>query len=257
MHRVGFAVPFAFAAVAAIAQPVVGHLAGLRLNDAQPSKLAAMELATETETRAPLIVGGALVDGEVRYGVEIPLLGSLISRGSVDAELVGLDDLPEGDEVPATIVHTSFQLMVALGTGLAALGIVYWWLRRRGRDLIERTWFRWLVSASGPAAITALLAGWITTEVGRQPWIAYRVMRVDEAVTDASWLWLSFGTIVVVYGSMTYFGIRIIRSMVHRWNAGETDIGAPYGPGEHLSRIGANGGSDDADPRSRTRKEPS
>ena len=231
-ERLGFSVAFAFAAAAALAQPVVGHFAGMRLAEAQPSKLAAMELATETETRAPLIIGGVLIDGEVRYGIEIPVLGSLIARGSPDAELVGLDDLPEGDEIPANVVHLSFQTMVGIGTGLAALGALYWVRRRRGHELLDQSWFRLAAATAGPGAVVALIAGWITTEVGRQPWIAYRVLRVDDAVTDVSWIWLSFTTIAVVYASMTWFGYRIITSMAARWAAGEHDLRAPYGPDE-------------------------
>lgn len=235
-HRLAFRVAFAFAASAALVQPVVGHLAGLRLHDAQPAKLAAMELATETERRAPLVIGGVLIDGEVRYGIEIPVLGSLIARGAPNAEMTGLDDLPEGDEVPANVVHLSFQLMVGIGTALALLGSIYWIMSRRGRELLEARWFRRAATAAGPAAATALLAGWITTEVGRQPWIAYRVLRVDDAVTDVGWLWWSLATIVVVYGSMTYFGIRIITSMSRRWREGDADVRAPYGPGEERAK---------------------
>ena len=79
-HRLGFAIPFAFAAIASLAQPVVGHLAGMRLASAQPTKLAAMELALESERRSPLTIGGVIIDGRVRFGLEIPVLGSVISR---------------------------------------------------------------------------------------------------------------------------------------------------------------------------------
>jgi cytochrome d ubiquinol oxidase subunit I len=231
LHRLGFIVPFAFASAAALAQPVVGHLAGIRLNDAQPSKLAAMELSTHTERRAPLIIGGVLVDGEVRFGVEIPLLGSFIEGGSVDATLPGLADVPEGGEIPATVVHLAFQTMVGIGTALLAWSAWFWWRRRRGSDLLERRWFLRTALVAGPLAVLALQAGWTVTEVGRQPWIVYRVLRVDAAVTGVSWIWVSFLVIVAVYTSMTVIGTRIIRSMSQRWRDGGAELPTPYGPG--------------------------
>ncbi len=230
LHRVGFAIPFAFATVATFLQPVVGHFAGLRLSDAQPSKAAAIELALDAEDRAPLIIGGILIDGEVRYGIRIPVIGSLIAGGSPDAVLPGLNDTPEGDEVKATVVHLAFQTMVGIGFGLVGLVTVFWWSRRRGRDLLDRRWFRRLVIAAGPAAVVALEAGWTVTEVGRQPWIVYRVLRVDGAVTSAGWVWVSLAVIAVVYASMTVIGTSILRSMSKRWRHGDTDVSAPYAP---------------------------
>ena len=229
-HRLGFVVPFAFASVATLLQPVVGHLAGERLAEAQPSKFAAIELVPETVDGAPLTIGGVLIDGEVRYGIQIPYLGSLISTGSADATIVGLDDLPEGAEVPASIVHLSFQLMVGIGFSLVGLVLWYWFRRWRGGDLLDRSdWFRRGVVAAGPAAMTALIAGWIVTEVGRQPWIVYGEMRVDEAVTEAGWIWWSLTTIVVVYASMTVFGAVVLRAMSRRWREGG-EMRVPYGP---------------------------
>jgi cytochrome d ubiquinol oxidase subunit I len=231
LHRLGFTVPFAFASLAALAQPLVGHLAGVRLGDAQPSKLAAIELSTEPERRAPLVIGGVLVDGEVRYGIEIPLLGSVIAGGSVDARLPGLRDEPEGAAVPATVVHLAFQTMVGIGFSLLGGSALYWWRRRRGADLLDRRWFLRAAVVAGPLAVVALQAGWTVTEVGRQPWIVYRVLAVDDAVTHAGWIWLSLLTIVAVYASMTVIGTRVVRSMSRRWRDGGADLPTPYGPG--------------------------
>ena len=239
-HRLGFVIPFAFASVATLLQPVVGHLAGERLAEAQPSKFAAIELLPGTTDGAPLTIGGVLIDGEVRYGIQIPNLGSLIATGSPDARIVGLDDLPEGAEVPASIVHLSFQLMVGIGFSLVALVLWYWFRRWRGSDLLDRsTWFRRGVVVAGPAAMTALIAGWIVTEVGRQPWIVYGVMRVDEAVTDAGWIWWSLTTIVVVYASMTVFGAVVLRAMSRRWREGG-EMRVPYGPDTEDDEVGTD-----------------
>ena len=98
----------------------------------------------------------------------------------------------------------------------------------RCRPAATRPWFRRFAVVAGPPAVAALLAGWTLTEVGRQPWIAYRVMRVDEAVTDVGWIWRSLAMIVAVYASMTVFG-SIVRAMSRRWRDGG-DLRYAYGP---------------------------
>jgi cytochrome bd-type quinol oxidase subunit 1 len=138
-HRVGFAVTFAFAAVAALFQPFIGHVTGARLAEDQPTKVAAIELADRTEGPAPLAIGGVLVDGQRRYSLDVPRLGSIFARNSPSAPVPGLDEFP-ADARPrdglATMVHWSFQGMVAGGTALMLFGLVYGVGRRRGRDLL-------------------------------------------------------------------------------------------------------------------------
>ena len=233
-HRLGFTVPFVFAAVAALGQPVVGHLAGARLAGAQPSKLGSMELAPVTEQPAPLALGGVLIDGERRFAIEIPSLGSLISRASTDRPVVGFDAMDPAERPRdglATMVHWSFQLMVGLGLSLAGLGAVFLFARRRGRDLLGERCFLKLAVAAGPAAVVALELGWITTEVGRQPWVVYRLMRIDEAVTRGSGVWISLAALIVIYAAMTAGTVATLRSMARRWRAGDAlDLPTPYSP---------------------------
>lgn len=176
-HRVGFTIAIAFAAVASFVQPLVGHVTGGRLATEQQSKLAAMELATTTESHAPLTIMGFLIDGEVRWGIDIPDIGSLIAGGSFDAVITGFDEIPPEDRPPANIVHWAFQAMVGCSMALAGLGV--WWLfrRRHGRDdpdrVFDSVWFLRATAVSGLVAVLALWCGWTTTEVGRQPWIVY------------------------------------------------------------------------------------
>ncbi|MBI5089203.1 MAG: cytochrome ubiquinol oxidase subunit I, partial [Actinobacteria bacterium] len=181
--------------------------------------------------------GGILVDGEVRYGIEIPGLGSWLARGSVDREVIGFDQIPDEDEPPANVVHIAFQLMVGIGTGLALLGVVAAWLRRRwrrrDRDLTSSRRILWLVLLAGPASIVALEAGWTVTEVGRQPWIVHDVLRVRDAVTPNGGVWVSLGVIVVVYVGMATAATIVLRSMSRRWRQGEVDLPTPYGPPDH------------------------
>jgi cytochrome d ubiquinol oxidase subunit I len=231
-HRTGFTVPFAFATVAALLQPLTGHFAGQLVADRQPEKLAAMELSLESEPDAPLWLGGLLIDGEVVGGIRIPRLASFLAGNSFDTVVPGIEDVPPDERPPANAVHVAFQVMVAIGTGLALLVLAYWVARRRGRDLLERRWFLRLSVLAGFASVVALEAGWITTELGRQPWIVYRVLRVPDAASDVGGaLWASFAVMLVVYAAMGIAALLVLRSMARRWRAGDPiDLPTPYGP---------------------------
>jgi cytochrome d ubiquinol oxidase subunit I len=233
-HRLGFLIPFGFASVAAVAQPVMGHLLGGDLGDRQPAKLAAFELATTTESPSPLRVGGVLIDGRVYGAIDIPGLGSLIAQNSFTAPVPGLDTIPRADWPPVNITHWAFQVMVGIGTLLALAVIVYWVARWRGHDLLDRRWFLRLAAAAGPLAVLAVEAGWVATEVGRQPWVVYGVMRTSEAAGDNPGLWWLVGATVVVYSGMTVGAVIVLRSMSRRWRAGEHDLPSPYGPQAQL-----------------------
>jgi cytochrome d ubiquinol oxidase subunit I len=234
-HRLGFAVPFAFATVAAVAQPLVGHVLGARLAGDQPAKLAAIELSPHAEDHAPLAIGGIYLDGERRFALEIPALGSIISRGGVDREVPGLDafaveDRP--DDGLVTAVHWSFQLMVGLGLAMAGLSAAYWWARQRGRDWLARRWFLRGAVLAGAASIASLELGWTTTELGRQPWIAYGRMRIAEAVTPNGGVWITCLALSAIYAALGVAAVLVLRSMARRWRDGEPlDLPTPYSPG--------------------------
>jgi cytochrome bd ubiquinol oxidase subunit I len=233
-HRLGFLVPFVFASVAALAQPVVGHLLGGNLGDRQPAKLAAFELATTTESPSPLRIGGVLVDGVVHGAVDIPVLGSLIAQNSFTAPVQGLDTIPLRDQPPVNLTHWAFQVMVGLGTLLALAVVVFWVARWRHRDLLEHRWFLRFAAAAGPLAVLAVEAGWVATEVGRQPWVVYDVLRTADAAGDNPGLWWLVAASVVLYGGMTVGAAVVLRSMARRWRAGEVDLPSPYGPEARL-----------------------
>ncbi len=246
LHRLGILVPLTFAAIASPIQPVIGHIAGQRLADGQPIKLAAMEgLATDTEA-ARLELGGWWDDDrqELVGALEVPVDGllSFLSTNDFDATLAGLDSVPPDERPPVAIVHLAFQVMVALGTALAGLSAWYAlrWRRARGagtgdsagdgRDLLASRWFLRAVVAAGPAAVVAMETGWITTEVGRQPWIVHGIMRTEDAVTDAGYIWITLIVLVAVYAAMTAGAVAVLRSMSARWRAGDTHLASPYGP---------------------------
>ncbi|HUF98605.1 MAG TPA: cytochrome ubiquinol oxidase subunit I [Ilumatobacter sp.] len=233
LHRLGILVPLTFAVVVAPLQPLIGHFAGQRVAAEQPIKLAAMEGLSETTSSARLELGGWWNGDELVGAIEVPVDGllSFIATNDFDSEVIGLDSVPPEDRPPVGIVHMSFQIMVALGTLLA--GVAAWtawrWWRQRDR-FFESTWFLRALVLAGPAALAATEFGWITTEVGRQPWIVYRLLRTEDAVTDSGFIWLTLTVLIVVYTAMTAGAIALIRSMSRRWRDGEVDLASPYGP---------------------------
>lgn len=234
-HRLGFLVPFVFASVAALTQPFAGHVLGLGLDERQPAKLAAFELAETQESPSPLRLGGVLVDGEVKGNIDIPGLGSLIAMNSFTDPVPSLDRIPVDEQPPVNTTHLAFQTMVGIGTLLAAGVAGFWVLRRRGVDLLEKRWFLRSVALAGPLSVIALEAGWVATEVGRQPWIVQGVLRTTDAVGDySSGLWWLLGASSVVYTAMTVGAVVVLRSMARRWRAGETDLPSPYAPERDL-----------------------
>ncbi len=229
MHRLGFMIPFIVASLAAPVQVLVGDVATRRLIDAQPAKFAALELLPETERGAPLTIGGVLIDGEVRWSIEIPKLASFLGTRDFNGEVPGLDVVPEADRPPANVVHLAFQVMVAIGTGLLGLavwfGVVLW----RRRRLPRSKWFWRAAAGAGVAAIIATEAGWITTEVGRQPWVVYNLVRTTDAVTAAEGIAVSATVISLIYVALGAITIAVLRRMAKRFAAGD-DVPAPYGP---------------------------
>ncbi|WP_197025362.1 cytochrome ubiquinol oxidase subunit I [Nocardioides sp. URHA0032] len=231
-HRLGFTVPFGFASVAAVVQPVIGHVLGMRLGETQPAKLAAFELATTTEQPAPLRMGGLLVDGDPRFYLAIPRWGSFIARGSFRKPVAGLDTVPREDWPPVNVTHVAFQTMVGIGTLLAVAVVVFWIARWRGRDPLAHRPVLLGAVLAGPLAVLALESGWVATEVGRQPWTVWHVLRTPDAATDNPGIWWSFAGACLLYLGMTVAAYVVLRSMARRWRAGEEHLPSPYGPEE-------------------------
>ena len=185
--------------VAAPLQVLVGDWAARDVASEQPIKLAALEGLGATTRGAPEHLLGWYTDGRVEYGIEIPRLLSLLAFHSPNATVTGLNAFPAGDLPPVNVVRIAFQLMVGIGTLLALLSVVFLIVRwRRGR-LPGTLWFYRALALAGPASVVALIAGWVTTEVGRQPWVVYRVMRTDQAVTAASGIPVSYAVLALTY----------------------------------------------------------
>ena len=211
--RTALLIPLTIAALAAPVQVVVGDWIARRVAEDQPVKLAAFEGLGRTTDGAPLHLGGWYDDGEVRWGIEIPRLLSLLTERDPNATVEGLESAPPEDRPPVNIVRVAFQLMVSIGLALVALGLwhlIGWW---RSRRLPSTPWFFRAVVAAAPLSVVALIAGWVTTEVGRQPWVVYEVMRTEEAVTGASGIPIGYATLVVVYAGLIAAVAWILRRL--------------------------------------------
>jgi cytochrome d ubiquinol oxidase subunit I len=199
-HRRGLATGLVLGLALAPVQVVVGDWAARHVAETQPVKLAALEGQWETRARAPLRIGGIPLPGaeETRFAIEIPAGLSWLAYGDPDAVVEGLLEVPRRDRPNTVLVHLAFQAMVGIGTGLLVLGAWAGIARVRRKRLPEGPWFLRAVLAAGPAAFVAIEAGWIVTEVGRQPWIVQDLLRTTEAVTSRPGIvWHLAGTILV------------------------------------------------------------
>jgi cytochrome bd ubiquinol oxidase subunit I len=215
-HRLGFAIPFVVAAAMAPAQVVAGDFAARYVADRQPVKLAALEAQEHTEQGAGEHVGGVVVNGQLRFAIVIPHGLALLARGEPNATIAGLDAVPAADQPPVNVVHIAFDLMVAIGFGLFGLAGWFAWTWWRTRALPQSRLFLWAAVAAGPAAALATEAGWVTTEVGRQPWIVYNVLRVDQAVSTAPGLFAGFYVLVAVYAVLTVATLAVLLRLRER-----------------------------------------
>jgi cytochrome d ubiquinol oxidase subunit I len=212
-------------------QIVLGDMHGLNTREYQPAKLAAIEGRYDTARGVPLTLFGIpdAANERMAYAIDIPLLGSLILTHSLDGEIKGLKDFPPDQRPPVGIVFYAFRIMV--GIGLIMLGVVAlaWWLRWRGR-LSQTGWFLLLCQWTGPLGFVAVLAGWTTTEVGRQPWTVYGLMRTEHSVSpsltgpDVLWSLLAY---VAVYLLMYPAGVLVMARMVRHGPREEAMVPRP------------------------------
>ena len=212
-HRLGLLIPLTAGAILTPLQIVAGDFAARLVADHQPVKLAAMEGLSLTTTAAPESLGGWYSGGELHYALRIPDGLSLLARLNPHATVKGLNAVPPADRPPVNVVHLSFDLMVAIGFGLLALGLWLAWAWWRHRDTPRTAWFLRAVAVSGVAAVAAMEAGWVTTEVGRQPWIVYRVLRMADAVNPAPGIQYGYWAVVAIYAVLTVVTIAVLRHM--------------------------------------------
>ena len=200
-NRRGLSLGLGMGVIAALIQGPVGHEAGHLVAEYQPIKLAAMEAQFETTDWAPLRIGG-IPDMEARQtdmAIEIPGGLSVIAYNDPRATVRGLNEFPQDELPPVPVVHFAFQTMVGIGTMLIGLAVWTLWRTWKKKPIAESRWLLRAIIAAGPLAIVALEAGWVVTEVGRQPWIVHGVMRTSEAVTESPGVVPLFAVTVSVY----------------------------------------------------------
>ncbi|MGM9452268.1 cytochrome ubiquinol oxidase subunit I [Legionella bozemanae] len=239
--RVMFSMTFWLLTLLVPLQIILGDLHGLNTLKYQPAKLAAIEAHWEPEKRAPLILF-ALPDtkNEMNHAViEIPLLGSLILTHELNGEVPGLKQWPTNERPPVTIPFFSFRIMVGLGIIMLALIVISLWLRIRHR-LYDTTWFLRTCQFTAPLGFLAVLAGWATTEVGRQPWTVYGLLRTSDSVTPSltgSDVLLSLFGYIVVYLIIFPVGAFLMARIVRKGFAEPESLELPIEGGQHASPI--------------------
>jgi cytochrome d ubiquinol oxidase subunit I len=199
-------------------QVFLGDQHGLNTLEYQPAKVAAIEAHWNTDSRVALNLF-AIPDEKAetnRYVLSIPVLGSLILAHDPNGTVRGLKDWPPGDRPPVAVPFFAFRIMVGIGLLMLALIVASWWLRARGR-LFDASWFLWSCVLASPLGFVAVLAGWVTTEVGRQPWTVYGLLRTADSVSPSLTgfdVALSLGGYVVVYLIMFSAGVALMARIV-------------------------------------------
>ncbi|PHS60128.1 MAG: cytochrome ubiquinol oxidase subunit I [Alcanivorax sp.] len=215
-----FSMAMWMALIVAPLQVFVGDLHGLNTQEHQPAKVAAMEGHFNSEAQAPLYLFGWPNEetAEVDYAIKIPGLASLILKHDIDATVTGLDAFPRDEWPPVPIVFWSFRIMVGIGVLMVLIGLWSWYLRLRNQLYESRTIHR-AALLMGPLGFVAVIAGWIVTEVGRQPWVIYGLLRTSDAASpiDAVGVGASLIAFIVVYFLVFGAGtVYILRKMAGR-----------------------------------------
>jgi cytochrome d ubiquinol oxidase subunit I len=217
-HRHALAIALLVGAPAAVLQPISGDFAAGHVARHQPAKLAAMEALFETRAGAPLILGGwpDAAERRTRFGLEIPYGLSLLAFRDPGAVVRGLDSVPPGLWPPVAAVHLSFDLMVGCGVYLALVALWAAWLARKKADLSARRGFLWATVVAAPLGFVAIEAGWMVTELGRQPWVIYGVLRTADAVTPMPGQIWRTGVFALIYVFLAVVvTVLLSRQIVH------------------------------------------
>src|SRR4051794_13397767 len=232
IHRLGLLIALTVACIATPIQFAVGDTAARSIAKDQPIKFAGMECVQKTSTDVTEYILGRCTSSGVKGGIGIPGFDSFLVGWSTNTQVIGLDSVAPDDRPPDnTMLHWAFDTMVGICTlliGLALWLAVGWW---RKRDFPQSRWFLRATAVSGLASVVALECGWIVTEVGRQPWVVYKVMRTEDAVTNASGIGVTVAAVVGLYMVLGAVLIITLRAMARRWRtADESEHGVPYGP---------------------------
>jgi cytochrome d ubiquinol oxidase subunit I len=239
-HRLAFLIAFSVAAIATPVQMGVGDALARWVYNEQPAKFASIEMVPQTSSDVPETLFGHLnSSGEVVGGIPIPGLASILSdpQKGTSTQIQGLNTIPADDRPTTTdvnITHLAWDVMVGLGTLLFLLTLWYWatWIFRR--DMPQSRWFLRAAAAAGVLSVVTLEAGWTVSEVGRQPWIVYQKMKVVDAATANTGIWITFIGVTILYVGLGITTILVLRIMSRRFRRGDRfdDADVPYGPSE-------------------------
>lgn len=214
-HTKAFKIAIVFGAIASLLQPISGDISAKDVAKRQPAKLAAMEAHFHTEEAAPLIIGGIPDEHTqtVNYKIELPGMLSFLAHGDFKQEVTGLDQIPKENHPPVRVTHFAFQIMVGIGVVLMLLSVLYF-ISLKKRSWYDTKWFLKLFVLAIPLGFIAVEAGWTVTEVGRQPWIIYHVMRTADAVTPMPGIAYSFYLFTAIYISLSVAVIFLLRRQI-------------------------------------------
>lgn len=213
LHTKAVRIALIFAAVAAILQPLSGDISAKHVAKYQPAKLAAMEGLYKTSKPADLAIGGIPNEEEQRldYAVKIPGALSFLAHGDFNAEVKGLDQIPRDEWPPVLITHIAFQVMVGLGTLMAIAGVLFLLFSWKWKSNLDKRWWLIFLVLLTPAGFLAVEAGWIVTEVGRQPWIIYGILKTKDALSPMPGLQWSLYSVTFVYLVLSFIVIWLMR----------------------------------------------
>jgi cytochrome d ubiquinol oxidase subunit I len=212
-HRSALGIALAVAGISIPLQILSGDHSARVVGRLQPAKLAAMEAHYRTQTGAPLLIGG-IPNDETRttdYALSIPYGLSFLLADNPNARVVGLEEFTQNNWPNVRIVHWSFDLMVAAGMALLALAVWSGWLRWKRRTLADHPSLLRALVAAGPLGFVGIEAGWVVTEVGRQPWIVYGVMRTQDAVTPMPGIVVPFVVFTALYIFLAFIVFFVLR----------------------------------------------
>ncbi|MFL5563340.1 MAG: cytochrome ubiquinol oxidase subunit I [Gemmatimonadaceae bacterium] len=215
-HARALGIALLVGAPAAVLQPLSGDISARMVARTQPVKLAALEGQWETERGAPLRIGGwpDARREETRWALQIPYGLSLLAFHDPSAEVKGLKSVPASDRPPVAVVHVAFQVMVAAGSAMALVSLWAGWVTWRIRDLATQRWLLRALAIVAPLGFVATEAGWVVTEVGRQPWVAQGLLRTADAVTPMPGLLVPMVFFTLLYVGLGAIVIALIASLV-------------------------------------------
>ncbi|MDA0713108.1 MAG: cytochrome ubiquinol oxidase subunit I [bacterium] len=215
-HQKGFAIAFAVGSIFIPLQWISGDRSAKNVAINQPIKLAAMEGLWETSKDAPLTILG-WPDEETQttnFGIKIPYMLSMLAYGNFNAEVRGLKSFPKENLPPVLPVHISFQVMLGCATYLLLLALTGLVLKARKKTLNNTNWFLWLTVFASPLGFIAVEAGWMVTEIGRQPWVVYNILRTKDAVTPMPNLVVPFSIFTILYFCLSLVVIYLLKRII-------------------------------------------